>query len=451
MKKTYVITSAQNNTKVFSKFFDSLKVYAKSKNAEILVIPVKYRNPNSLEKEEKVLYWDEQVQPFLIEKRKKLNSNILLCPEVPIDATAHRPLVGLTNISKSETCIFGHAQMALESVALFGHRYPKFLSTTGSCTVPNVSSSKRGVLAKRYHHIGAIVVEVVNNKEFHLRQITSDRNGCFYELDGRYTPKGFSLLNAISGLSMGDFHSGETDPSVLRATFGAGSITEILNPEYLYWNDIYNGFLTNPHTKKAFFEKLNNKIYSQSVEEEINKTFSDLEKYGKGRKNIIVDSNHNDFLKRWLVDEDWKALGKNTVFYLRTALMLAESSRKGGECSPFNLLGKAYFKGKNVSVKFLKSGESFRPNGVENGLHGHKGPNGSRGSKEAFSKIGVDVSSGHSHTPGIRLGSWVSGTSSILKPIFTLGSPSSWMHTHICEYLDGSRTLLSIINGKWRA
>ena len=42
------------------------------------------------------------------------------------------------------------------------------------------------------------------------------------------------------------------------------------------------------------------------------------------------------------------------------------------------------------------------------------------------------------------------GTSSRLKLEYNSG-PSSWLHTHCCIYPNGKRTLITIIDGQWRA
>jgi hypothetical protein len=87
--------------------------------------------------------------------------------------------------------------------------------------------------------------------------------------------------------------------------------------------------------------------------------------------------------------------------------------------------------------------------GIEIGYHGDRGPNGARGSRNAFSKIGVKTVIGHSHSPGIRDGAYQTGTSSRLKLEYNSGP--SWLHTHCVIYPNGKRSLINIIDGKWRA
>jgi hypothetical protein len=83
-------------------------------------------------------------------------------------------------------------------------------------------------------------------------------------------------------------------------------------------------------------------------------------------------------------------------------------------------------------------------------MHGHLGPNGARGSIRAFGKIGVRSIVGHGHGPGIKDGVMQVGTSSYLRLGYNKG-PSSWLHAHGALYQNGKRSLLIIINGRWRA
>ena len=85
----------------------------------------------------------------------------------------------------------------------------------------------------------------------------------------------------------------------------------------------------------------------------------------------------------------------------------------GAECvNPF-----AYWVNKKglKAVRCLGTDQSFSVKGVELGMHGHRGPNGARGTLKSFSTIGVKSITGHSHTPGIENGAYQAGTSTSLR------------------------------------
>jgi hypothetical protein len=168
--------------------------------------------------------------------------------------------------------------------------------------------------------------------------------------------------------------------------------------------------------------------------------------------SVIVPSNHDDFLRRWLLSNDWKKDPVNARFYLQTALAMVEQALAGSEAeklSPFAYLAKQFFQ-EHDNVKVLGNDESFTTAGIELGMHGDRGPNGARGSRLNLRRIGIKSIIGHSHSPGIEEGCYQVGTSTRLRLGYTSG-PSSWLNTHAVIYPNGKRSLINIIDGEWRA
>ena len=104
------------------------------------------------------------------------------------------------------------------------------------------------------------------------------------------------------------------------------------------------------------------------------------------------------------------------------------------------------------AVQFLIPDESYEVGEVELGMHGHLGPNGANGSPNGLSKIGVKATTMHTHTAGIYHGLYVGGTSTVLTKEwgYTIG-PSAWSHSHVLQYDNGQRAIVTEKNGKWRA
>ncbi len=148
---------------------------------------------------------------------------------------------------------------------------------------------------------------------------------------------------------------------------------------------------------------------------------------------------------------DWRYDPVNAKFYLETALEMVEQSNMDDEGAkiihPFPLWLKRLAKHKKI--RCLARDQSFTIRGIEIGQHGDRGSNGSRGSMRGFSKLGVKTIIGHSHTPGIEEGCYQVGTSSRLNLNYNIG-PSSWLNTHCVIYPNGKRTLINVINGRWR-
>ncbi len=453
--KRYLITSAQNATPVDAAFFDALKVAAKHLRAELVVIPLRYKNPTSVwsAKQDHEEWWDPAVVPFLFNTRKKLGPNLVLVGDVKIQPTAGSPLTGFESLTGAESCILGHPKMQFRSVPSPTGRMPKILSTTGACTRRNFTDSKAGKLGAFHHCLGAVVVELEGAK-FHLRQINADRtDGSFTDLDKHYTPRGVSKAPPALGLAMGDTHARFTCPMVDRATFGPRGIVETLQPKTLVFHDLFDGYSTNPHHRgNPFIAQAKMRGRLGNVREEIEHAVKFVADRAKGRQAVIVSSNHDNFLARWIIDTDWRHSPSNAAFYLETAAAMLASTRITGSGAvygdPFihwveKLKGKA-------AIRCLKADESFELAGIECGMHGHQGPNGARGSVKNLSRLGARVITGHGHSPAIEDGHYRLGTSTPLKLEYTAG-PSSWLNSHAVIYASGKRSLITIVDGSWRA
>ena len=100
-------------------------------------------------------------------------------------------------------------------------------------------------------------------------------------------------------------------------------------------------------------------------------------------------------------------------------------------------------------VEWLKIDADDRIAGVQMGAHGHKGANGSKGSKRTLEEAYGEAMHGHTHSPYIYRGIFCVGTTSILRPGFNTG-PSGWVHCSGNVYKNGMRELINSFNGKWR-
>jgi hypothetical protein len=457
--KRYLITSAQNATPVHAQFFQALQVAAKHLKAELVVIPYRYKNPTSIleaRHQDHDQWWADEVQPFLFNGRKKLGPNLVLAADVKMQPTASQPLSGFEALTGAESCILGHPKMQFRTVAVPTGRFPKILTTTGTCTRSRgyYSQTKAGAIGEFHHYLGAVIVEL-DGKRFHLRQINANRtDGSFTDLDKHYTAEGVEDAQPALGLVMGDTHVRVTDQAVDRATFGKGGIVETLQPRSLVWHDVFDGETCNPHeVGNPFVAEAKRKANRLDVRAEIQEMIDFVRARSEGRQSVIVDSNHHAFLTRWVIRTDWKFDLKNAAFYLETAqAMLASASMgEGGAMydDPFPYWVKK-LGGDGANIRCLNPDESFKIAGIECGMHGNHGPNGSRGSLKNLSRLGSKSIIGHTHTPGIEEGGYNVGTSTPRRLAYQRG-PGSHLNTHCVIYATGARALITIVDGSWRA
>lgn len=453
--KIYIVTAAQNATPIHPVFWGCLQTMAKRRSAELLVVPIRYKNPTSRwtgsqANEEK---WADEVQPFLWNTRKVLNANLVLLGDAKTQPTASNPLSGFDAISGASSAILGHTKLQLRCVATPSSRMAKILTTTGACTVPNYTDSKAGKLGAFHHTLSAVVVEIVG-KAFHLRQLNFDsKTQSFTDLDTRYHEDGAEKAPRALALVMGDTHVDFISKDVERATFDAGGIVDTIKPENLVWHDLLDGYSCNPHHKGNPFASIAKASSGRgSVVKEVTRACQFVkDRTPQGSTSVVVASNHDDFLGRWIISHDWKTDPNNAEFYLRLALEMVQKTKftdKGTSYpSPFAMVFPTIVDTSNI--KLLAVDESFTVANIEMSMHGDRGPNGARGSLMNHRRLGVRSIIGHSHVPGVEEGAYQVGTSTNLRLEYNLG-PSSWRNAHCVVNADGKRQLIFVTDGEWR-
>lgn len=452
--RKFVVTSAQNATPVHEGFLKALECYCNENSAELIVIPIRYKNPTSrwAASQRNEEWWTEAVQPYLYNQRKKLNENLVLLGDIKTRPTAERPLTGFEGITHGESGILGHSRLQMVSIPTPAHRLPKIMTTTGSVTVKNYTDSKAGKKGEFHHTFGACVVECVGTKKFHMRQLKACRDGSFIDWRREYLPTGKSrAAPRAKAIIYGDTHYRFLDPGVAKATWGSGGLVETLDPEWQVFHDLLDGYFRNPHHRENVFTEIAKRSESLHLgEREVRETVEFLSSVAtKRNRACVVPSNHDRFLSRWIADTDWRRDPDNAEFYLRTALAMVRSvafnKASGAEViDPFT-----YWVGRiadNPNIKCLDIDESFKLGNYECGFHGDRGPNGARGTVMNLSKLGTRVISGHGHSPAIEGGHIRVGTSTALRQEYTMG-PSSWLNTHAVVHANDKATLINIIDG----
>ena len=456
--KRFVITSAQNATPLHMDFFNSMRTYCDFNSAELVVIPLRYKNPTSRfsASQENAEVWltelpaDEQAK-YLYNQRKKLNDNLVLVADVKTQPTASLPLSSFDSLTAGESGIIGHTKLQMKTIPVPAGRYPKILTTTGACTVKNYTDTKTGKIGEFHHSLAAVVVEIVG-KKFFIRHINFDtKNGSFIDLKHEYSPHGVSPAAPALALVFGDTHRAAIDKKVEKATYGKGGMVDTLDPEHLVFHDLHDGYARNPHHRHDPFNEIAKRGGDlHKVEKEVREDVEWLKKVVGKRKGIIVSSNHDDFFARWILDTDWRRDPDNASFYLETAKVMVDSAHMTengmSRVDPFTYWVNQW-KG-NSPIRCLERDDSFTLGGVELSLHGDQGPNGARGSRNNLKRIGVKSIVGHSHSPGIEEGCYQAGTSTPLRLEYNTG-PSSWLQAHVVLYANGKRAILPIIDGHW--
>lgn len=448
--KVFVITTVINGQWAHEGFLKSLNNYSKIRNATILLIPAHDPAHNL----DHTIEWhfDEKLKKYqFIFDTLNLNDNIRIS-SLRINAKQINPTTGLGRICQgSGSFIFASPKQSLEYDPVSNVKMPHARMSTGACTLPNynsnrVNSLRTAYIAQHDHVIGAIIVEVVDDEIYHFRQIQADEKGGFCDL-GKYYLHDSKPKDVKSKLVMGDYHAGEHDESSIKAW---EEIIDELKVDEVFFHDLFNGKSINHHEEfNIVLRAKNAKKGLLSLENEIKVTGKEIERilsHKSIKRGIIVKSNHDEFLSRWVENGKFKYDPINFQVGCRLADCLIE------EENALKAALRIYGDVKNTiwkKLKFLERDEDYKVGGVECGAHGDKGNNGARGSKANIELAYGKAIIGHSHTPGILRGVFQVGTSSLLRLGYNLGA-SSWMHCSCLVYENGQRQLINSIGGKWR-
>lgn len=438
--KRFIVTSAVEGGAVHKGFKKSLDVYCKKNNAELLIMP----SGKSLENMDPKLAGEHWVL-----RDTYLNSNFWLC-SMKIPPKSAQPTDKLKRIGQRDgSLIAASPKQFLQFVAVGNERLAHAVMSTGAITKPNYES-RSGVsctdyIANHDHVMGAIIVEIVDDSSYHFRQVQADESGAFYSLGVKYSPNGYKKEAPVAIL-WGDLHSGEIDENAKKANL---EIMEETGVGTVYLGDAFSGISINHHEehnkiKRAILARENKMNLGDEIKE-LCKDINDIASRPGVKKIIIVDSNHHDFLSKHYLAEG-KYVDEPQNYFLAHELVGA----MGKGWNPLQYACEKIYGLKNPEkVQWLKIDEDSRIADVQMGAHGHKGSNGSKGSKRTLEESYGQAMHGHTHSPYIFRGVFCVGTTSILRPSFNTG-PSSWIHCSGNIYKNGMRELINSFKGKWR-
>lgn len=464
--KRYILSCAQNNTAVHEPTWRSLTALAKHYGAEILVsrfvyekgFHAPYEKPEDKKKDtDDTRWWDDAVAPFTCDKRVKLAKGLEFCGELQILPTAKRPISGLESYTGRASCVIPHVKIAMESIASGKHEGAKLIYTTGTVTKRNYIQRKAGQVAQFHHSFGGLLVEVDSAGRWFCRQLNCSENGTLHDLDVRVKDGKVTTGNRVEAIVWGDAHVRQADPLVTKIAWGKGGMLDKLQPKYQFFHDILDFRSRNHHEigiGRARFERFCGAPEDDDVGLEIREAAKALvDRSRPWCRSIVVSSNHNNALLRWLDYADYRSDPKNAVTFLtlQRAVYGAIAANENVDIFEY-AMSQA---GAPPRAKFLREDESFiickdATGGIECGMHGHLGLNGGPGSVLGFARMGRKSITGHGHSAAITDGAYRAGTSSKMNMGYNRG-PSSWSHSHVVTHVTGKRQMVTMWGGFYRA
>ena len=323
-KKRFIISWCQSETDINERFLSNIEAYASHIDASIHIIAGRYRNPlslsasKSLQNKEVQNSWHPRVIPYLDANRHKIHKHLCILSDLKIQPTASTPLSGINGLTGLESCVVGHPRVHLKSLPILDGYPHKLLLTTGSVSVENYTDTKVGKKGEFHHTLGFVVVEL-DGDDFHVRQVTADEDGTFYDLEYCVFGGIVSKHNEPTVIVFGDLHLGETNEEALKTSFEMASR---LKCNQIIIHDAFDSHSISHHERNQPFQLLKRE---EDGTDNLFDELSDLAEFFESHPKYnfgVVRSNHDEFLDRWLNDVDWRKSG-NKMAYLQLATMLA--------------------------------------------------------------------------------------------------------------------------------
>jgi len=459
----YVLTCAQSGTKLHEPTWTALNALARHYGAKTLVSTFSYahRQEGSAKRgtqggDRGVDWYDPRIEPHVSDDMVALAPSLIWNGHMNILPTAVDPLSGMSNYNGRASSIFPHVKVAMVSVPTMAGSAAKLQYTTGTATQLNYIAKKAGQKAEFDHVFGGLIVEVNSDGAWWVRQLHVDSKGRLYDLDLCVMPDGVVAPGiGASVVVFGDLHDAQLADTTRAEKWGSKGMVAALRPAVQIAHDILDFQSRSHHARKdphAMFEL--HARGKENIQDEVKGVGALLKLMAQHSKVIVVNSNHDRHLERWLKEADWRTDPVNAEFYVACQAAFLGAIRAGKRFDALKWAVDKYNAAKGV--RFLDPGESFivcrdGSGGVELGLHGDLGPGGSRGSIRNLSRIGRKVVIGHSHSAGIHNGAYQVGVSARLDMEYARAAPGAWSHTDCVVYPNGKRALLTWWRGKWRA
>ncbi len=443
--KTYILTSWELRVGVDEKFIACLEQLAKYYDAELLLVPC---NKSDIQFLPEVL----KDKFNIVTENVKFNDNVNL-KYVETSALVQSPLAGHVGAYPDATTIIPGLVKELRTEP--SQHYVKQTMSTGSVghldahlkDYPSedkefirkwrtVSSRRHGrptAIAENYVIPSALILDVLDNKTFLTRFVSSYRSGVVYDLGKKFTPEGHENSQPAA-LVVGDTHAFQTDNEAIGATM---EMISYLNPKEVILHDFWDGISMNHHELHNAVKQ--HQVPSIADEAEVTKDllreFCDV-----SNKIIYIQSNHDNFIESFL-DGNYNNWRMNRNYEVSNELQLYRL--KTGKHPIIKLLDLESFK----NLKFVAESENHYVGKVLV-KHGHEGNSGMRSGFLSLARIYNFYVQAHTHSPTVYRNAVCAGLTAKLYQGYNKGA-SAWLHANVIIQPDNSMQLVNIIRGSW--
>lgn len=424
-----VITYAMDGSEINVDCFTTLLNYCKENKAELGILWGKSYKKNSLfSKFDYALINKYLATSFEFEKDSNCLAKDFLIPQ-----TQKNPLMNLDKLSTDlTTIIVGSTKQYLRMLPYKQFNAFRVGCSTGTISNVEYKETVAGQIDNKYHKLGAILLEWNEEHNRYFVRNLVYKNGFIYDLDKRYSSDGVKKVKNIPALVLGDLHLPEDDEEALKKTM---KFMSTYNPKTVLLHDVASWNSISHHEMHQYLSKVKNTTAeSKTLEDELNAVVINLKYLANSFKNTefkIVNSNHDDFIRKWLETGEFTKDKANARIGAKLFEMYLDDKNILSEYLPNN-------------VQYLKLNTSFSIAGIELSEHGDAGISGARGSVNSFNKTYEDCICGHTHSPEIFEKTVYVGTLSKLKLSYNQKGMTKWAHCNAVVYENGTSQLIFI-------
>ena len=450
----WILTSAQDETDLHHAFWNNLRAYAAYLGASILVGGFTYQKGLYEDHRTRTAAYPSELREYLRHEPIEVGAAVFFA-EMNILPTAVDPLSGLESYGRGRTAIFPHAKHRLRSIPVSPADPPIQALTTGACTVENYVEKKAGHKARFHHIVGAVVVEATAEFTWH-RHVSASSDGTFQDLNNRVANGRVYPDERAEAVTFGDIHHPYHSPEITEALWGRreDSLVERLRPRHAVLHDLTDLRPVsryeegNAHHSVRMAARGENRVQDHMVGaarlcREIERDWMQVH---------IAESNHDQWLERWCRQSSVPRDPANARYWYELNAAALRAIESGDE--DFHLWRHALAAEDSRrldGINFVREGGTLVIGGVELGTHGHRGPNGAKGTAASLARSGRKQTIGDKHSPEVFEGLFVAGVTCDLDQGYNRG-PSGWAHAHVVQYPTGKRTLVfQSPDGRWCA
>lgn len=422
-----VITQVTDGSNINFDFFDTLLNYCDKTKSNLYILWGKALYREDIFTTE--VY--ESIKPYLCTKLILEKDKSCLIKDFNISATHKNPLLNIDKLSTSfNTVIVGSSKQHLQILPYKNYNPYRVACSTGTISLPDYKENISGYLDEKNHCYGAIKLTYDEKQKRYIVRNLNYENGYIYDLNAYYDKTKIYSNKEVECMVLGDLHLPEEDEEAYSK-----SLVHIskLKPKTVVIHDVASWNSISHHEQYKYLTKVKNKTAETfSLELELNCVLEKLKALATDFPNIqfkIVNSNHDDFINKWLDNGEFVKDSINAKIGAKLYIDYLENK---------NILTTHLPK----NISFIPKNTSFSIQDYELSEHGDSGISGASGSINAFNKSFDKIIIGHTHSPQIHNKTIVVGTLSKLVLNYNTKGMTKWAHANCIIYKNGSFQLI---------